>query len=108
MEIHGLLQIENDMMETIIRYLPRIEKQLEKHNELTEKMISNVIIDDPEELVGQIVDIFEDFLTEKKVRVDNSDEDPENSAIIYGSDYDGLREEIMNTLIGWKILSGTE
>ena len=108
MEIHGLLQIENDMIETIIRYLPRIEKQLEKHNELTEKMISNVIIDDPEELVGQIVDIFEDFLTEKKVRVDNSDEDPENSAIIYGSDYDGLREEIMNTLIGWKILSGTE
>ena len=107
MEIHGITRIETQMMDTIIRCLPRIEKQLEKHNELTEKMISNTIIDDPEELVGNIIDVFEDFLTEKKVRVDNSDEDPENSAIIYGSDYDGLRDEIMNTLIGWKILSKT-
>ena len=108
MEIHGITEIESRMMDTIIRCLPRIEKQLEKHNELTEKMIERNTINDPEELVGQIIDVFEDFLTEKKVRLDNSDENPEESAIIYGSDYDCLRKEIMNTLIGWKILSKSE
>ena len=43
------------------------------------------------EFVGQIIDIFEDFLTEKKVNLYNADKQGEpDEAIIYGSDEEHL------------------
>lgn len=58
------------------------------------------------EFIGQIVDIFEDYCTEKEIILENSDrnqaiedgEDPENLAIIYGDSYDVIGDIIRRTL----------
>jgi len=57
------------------------------------------------EFAGQIIDIFEDFLEEKGVLIDNPerDEDADNTAIIYGSDYGLLQDKIYDTLRNWKL-----
>lgn len=49
------------------------------------------------EFAGQIIDMLEDWLEEKGVKPDmlpNDREDDENSAIIFGSDYDIIYEAI--------------
>lgn len=60
------------------------------------------------EFVGQIIDIFEDFLDDKGVRIENPEyyEDPNNDpdeipANIYGSDYGYLQTRIEDTLRNW-------
>lgn len=57
------------------------------------------------EFAGQIIDIFEDFLEEKGVLIDNPerDEDADNTAILYGSDYGYLQDKIYETLRNWKL-----
>lgn len=63
------------------------------------------------ELVGQILDIFEDFLEAKGIQIDNPDkedaiadgEDPESIAILYGMDYGELKDDVEDTLINWGI-----
>lgn len=54
------------------------------------------------EFVGQIIDIFEDFLEDHNVTLDNpeKEQDPD-AAIIYGSDYDDLYGEIEGLLVNW-------
>ena len=45
------------------------------------------------ELVGQIVDVFEDFLESKGVNVENEERDGEESpAIIFGTDHKNVRK----------------
>ena len=58
------------------------------------------------ELIGQIVDIFEDFLEDRNVEIPNEErnKDTDNPAIIYGSDYGQLQEELLELLKGWKIV----
>ena len=69
---------------------------------------------DREELIGQMIDIFEDFLTDKKINIPNEERDfnedleAENSTNIYGSDYDKLAEQIEATLVTWKMLPKKE
>jgi hypothetical protein len=47
------------------------------------------------EFKGQIVDIFEDYLTEKNTNIENPDkEDDDGAAIIYGEDYDVIGDEV--------------
>ena len=54
------------------------------------------------EFVGQVIDIFEDFLEEKGVVLNNSECDQdENAAIIYGSDYGELYQQIEELLVNW-------
>lgn len=63
------------------------------------------------ELVGQIIDIFEDFLEEKGIQIDNPEKDeavicgehPDDLAIIYGTDYGELQSQIEATLVRWKL-----
>ena len=56
------------------------------------------------ELVGQIIDIFEDFLTEKKVNLYNADKQGEpDEAIIYGNDYDFLDKKIRVLMDNWNV-----
>ena len=63
------------------------------------------------ELVGQIIDIFEDFLEEKGIQIDNPEkegavicgEHPDDLAIIYGTDYGELQSQIEDTLVRWKL-----
>lgn len=53
------------------------------------------------ELLGRFIDIFEDFLEEKGVGFPNSERDeiPGNTAIIYGTDYGNLSQNIEELLI---------
>lgn len=56
------------------------------------------------ELVGQIIDIFEDFLTEKKVNLYNADKQGEpDEAIIYGNDYNFLAKKIRVLMDNWNV-----
>lgn len=65
--------------------------------------------DDVPEFVGQIIDIFEDFLDERGVILDNPERDedpnadPEGMANIYGTDYGELQDAIEDTLVNWGI-----
>lgn len=58
---------------------------------------------DKAEFLGQIIDIFEDFLEDKGINIPNEDRDQdEDGAIIYGEDYDVLRSQIESTLVAWE------
>ena len=55
---------------------------------------------------AQIIDLFEDFLDEKDVRVPNEErdaEDEENAANIYGEDFDSLMCGIIEICGGYGI-----
>lgn len=60
------------------------------------------------EFIGQIIDIFEDFLDEKGVKIDNSDRDRDSvvdsscgNVNIYGCDYGDLSDRIESTMTNW-------
>ena len=65
---------------------------------------------DKEEFLGQVIDTFEDFLDEKGVVLPNKERDededlaPEESANIYGSDYDLLHKRLEAVFIRWDIM----
>lgn len=73
------------------------------------KFVPTVSTENTPELVGQMIDIFEDFLDEKKIIVPNRerdcspDFDPDNVTNIYGDDYDYLQERISATLWDWGV-----
>ena len=55
-----------------------------------------------EEFYGQTIDIFEDFLDERGIIINNNEsEEEENKAIIYGSDYDELHDKINDLIVKW-------
>lgn len=58
------------------------------------------------EFLGQIIDIFEDFLEDHNIDIPNEerDEGDDNPAIIYGSDYDRLQNELLELMKAWKII----
>ena len=65
--------------------------------------------EDKPEFIGQVIDIFEDFL-EKRGGLSEpnyeKDEDGEDTNVnIYGSDYDYLYEKITNTMQRWNIIA---
>lgn len=60
------------------------------------------------EFIGQIIDIFEDFLDGKGVKIDNPDRDRDavedascDDVNIYGCDYGGLSDRIESTMTNW-------
>ena len=71
---------------------------------------------DMPEVIGQIIDTFEDFLEEKGVKIPNEEkqeaisqgEDPESIAILYGSDYGNLEDQIREILENWNLMSDSE
>lgn len=73
-----------------------------------EKIIINEM--NKPELIGNIIDIFEDFLDGKGVIIPNleRDEDPEldaeSSANLYGEDYDSLSASLENLLRSWDVI----
>lgn len=72
--------------------------------------------EDIPEFIGQVIDIFEDFLAEKGIEVPNSEKEDnrhgydnpdEEMAILYGSDYSEIQtalEELFKKLEHYKIL----
>lgn len=69
-------------------------------------MIAPIQETDRAEFVGQLLDIFEDFLEEKHIEIENP-EKLEDAAILYGSDYNNLQTAVENTLINWQLLNTT-
>lgn len=64
---------------------------------------------DRAEFIGEIVDIFEDFLEEKGITIPNPEKDEtddENTAIIFGSDYGYCQDRLEEMMRNWKILKG--
>lgn len=60
------------------------------------------------EFIGQIIDIFEDFLDEKGVKINNPDRDRDavmdaaySNTNIYGCDYGDLSDRIESTMTNW-------
>ena len=66
-------------------------------------MLKKISKEDKAELIGQIIDVFEDFLDEKGIVIETPEEE-ENQAIIYGDDYYQLEDKIAETLINWNLL----
>ena len=57
---------------------------------------------DVEELVGQFIDIFEDFLDKKSGEIKPTKTD----VFIKGKDYDDLASSIKDTLVSWDLIKG--
>lgn len=56
------------------------------------------------EFLGQIIDVFEDFLEEKGINILNEEKkESDDPAILYGSDYALLESDIMDILVNWDI-----
>ena len=85
----------------------RIQTNAMSHQEILERYGTPVNPVDVPELVGQFIDIFEDFLDEKHIVIPNEerdfneDLDPSTSVNIYGTDYNKLAKLIRNTLKDW-------
>ena len=61
--------------------------------------------DEKVEFIGHIIDIFEDFLEDNGIEIPNSErEDENNSAIIYGSDYGRLQEDLEKCMKVWGVI----
>lgn len=66
------------------------------------KEIENNKRADEAELYGQLIDAVEDFLDKRNVTWPNPErEDCEDSAIIFGDDYDELRSAFQNIIDNW-------
>lgn len=61
---------------------------------------------DKEELYGQFIDLFEDFLEERNVCFADPEEKdtPEKDAVITGDDYDELKQNIESLLVNWNLI----
>lgn len=66
---------------------------------------------DRAEFIGQIMDVFENFLDEKGIEIPSSieqmkDDDnyEDNAAILYGDDYSEIADFIEDILLNWKVL----
>lgn len=61
--------------------------------------------EDLPELIGQILDGFEDFLAERDIRIFNPEQDEiEDPAVLCGADYTVLYSYVESTLINWKVV----
>lgn len=59
------------------------------------------------ELLGRLIDVFEDFLEAKGVTIPNSEKDEDSDAAnIYGTDYGQIESGLEQTLINWGLLEG--
>ena len=61
---------------------------------------------DKEEMYGQFIDLFEDFLEERNVCfADSKEKDTsEKDAVIAGDDYDELKQNIESLLVNWNLI----
>lgn len=72
---------------------------MESKKEISTTLLSK---EDTPEFIGQIIDIFEDFLEEKGVQLNFEESDDE--VVLYGNDYDSLSDKIKNMLKAWHVI----
>ena len=93
-----------------IAFAESIKKSLSEISKNTKIIAENtknsaIKNEDIAEFVGQIIDIFEDFLDEKKISLKNEEkEDSESPANIYGTDYGEIQANIEDLLRNWDII----
>jgi len=79
-------------------------------NDVSRPKAKEPVVDrnDLPDMLGQIIEVFEDFLEEKGIDVPNDEkaeaDDPESAAIIYGTDYGWLQTELEKLLVNWNII----
>ena len=59
------------------------------------------------EFIGQVIDIFDDFLALRSIDLENDEMDEcdeDNDAVIYGSDYGELQSQLENLLFNWGLI----
>lgn len=57
------------------------------------------------EFTGQIIETFEDFLETKGIDIPNDEKsDSDDPAILYGTDYGWIQEEVMGTVKNWSFV----
>lgn len=58
------------------------------------------------EFIGQIIDIFEDFLEAKKIDIPNPEKEQSGdyAAIIYGMDYGDLQSNLEEMMLNWGVI----
>ena len=67
--------------------------------------MNKINIEDRPEFIGQIIDIFEDFLEEKGIDIPNDEKtESDDPAILYGTDYGNLQSALEEMLLNWEIL----
>ena len=54
------------------------------------------------EFLGQIIDVFEDFLDAKGITITHPED--ESSANICGTDYDDLRRNLAEMMVNWGVI----
>ena len=59
--------------------------------------------EDLPEFLGQVIGVFEEFLEERNVAVYNPEREGDGSAILYGSDYGDLQDELTAVLGAWNM-----
>ena len=60
--------------------------------------------EDKLEFLCAIIDIFEDFLEEKKVWWENDEREDDSSALFYGTEYGNLELQLAELMKSWNIL----
>lgn len=61
--------------------------------------------EDVPEFLGNLIDVVEDFLEKKGIGIPNEERDEndeDDQAIIYGSDYDDLSDAFQDVLENWR------
>jgi len=66
-----------------------------------------ICADDEHEFIGQIIDIFEDFLDERGIKIPNPDkaESGIDAANIYGMDYGDIFEQLDSIMRNWGVFT---
>lgn len=85
----------------------KAQNLIRKYVAMRKRPVSQAIQEkDLPEFVGQVIDIFEDFLDDRGIQVDNPErkETGDPTAAIYGSDYGELCDKIENLLKWWDLI----
>lgn len=98
-----IISIEAEYIREIPASVAKIAKEYGVPvTEIKEQPVIELSEDDEPEFIGQLIDVFEDFLDEKGITIENEErEGDEDDAIIYGSDYDEVADGIREIISRW-------
>ncbi len=99
--------MEHETVTILLSQFNKMAADIEELHDLRRKQ--NIVKEeDKPEFLGQIIDIFEDFLTEKKVipfnKEPQEDIDPDNPLYIYGDDYYRIEDALSEVMKRWNII----
>ena len=116
MNYHDIQAKKNALMPAFLQALnKRINKSVNKNSleyltgcmetyDDISKMAIPVTPENETEFIGQIIDIFEDFLSERNIQL-NTDKNENTYAVIYGSNYDELNDKLKTMMNQWNIIN---